>query len=257
VNECRSLVPHDDKFPDAGTVSHLLDSAESFVSTWAHTDKLFDSSGVPIYDVTTKSVKMSADSKKILDAYREAGFANMGSSGLGLPYVVQCAISSITSSAFTSQVLGHFVLTQCAGNLLLAHGSQELVDLYHEKLITGDYFGTMALSETQAGSSLQHITTKATDSNDGSFAITGTKMWTSGADHDLTDNIIHMLLAKIDGSDKISLFLVPKFLQDGTRNSYEINGLNHKMGNRAVSNCYWSLENATGYLVGEADKVRG
>ena len=121
----------------------------------------------------------------------------------------------------------------------------------------------MALSETQAGSSLLEIATTATPSgnNPGEYNIKGSKMWTSGADHGLYDNIIHMLLAKTESG--ISLFLVPKNLVNddgslGARNDYVINGVNHKMGCRGLSNCYWSLGDesggATGYLIGEEGK---
>ena len=122
----------------------------------------------------------------------------------------------------------------------------------------------MALSETQAGSSLLEISTTAKPVP-GSFTqeykIKGSKMWTSAADHALYDNIIHMLLAKTESG--ISLFLVPKNLVNddgslGARNDYVINGLNHKMGCRGLSNCYWSLgddsDGATGFLIGEEGK---
>ena len=187
---------------DNSTISQLLSSAESFVNEHHSQEKHLDVE-VPVYNSVTKSVVMSPRVKPILDAYREAGFLSMGEGGLDLPYVIQCAIGSITGSGFTSGVLGHFVLTQCAANLLLKHGSKELIRKFHAPLVEGVYTGTMALSETQAGSSLQAITTKARLSEGigaGVYKLTGGKMWTSGADHDgLSDNIIHMLLAKVEG----------------------------------------------------------
>ncbi|KAJ1404290.1 acyl-CoA dehydrogenase/oxidase C-terminal, partial [Ochromonadaceae sp. CCMP2298] len=231
----------------------VLDAAESFVSRFSHMEKQFDTIE-PEFDPISGSVALAPNTKPLLDAYVETGFTNMGAGGLELPYVLQCGVNSITMAPFTSGVLGHWVLTQCAANLLREHGSAELVSLYHSKMIGGEWTGTMALSETQAGSSLSFITTKATEtSTAGTYSITGSKMWTTAADHTLYPNIVHMLLAKTDKG--ISLFLVPKFIvkQDGSlgeRNSYEIGGVNHKMGSRGMSNCYWSLEGATGYLVG-------
>jgi len=152
---------------------------------------------------------------------------------------------------------------QCAANLLKAYGSPDLVEKYHEPLTDGRWTGTMALSETQAGSSLVDISTKATPTDTpGTYHIKGNKMWTSGADHDMTENVVHMLLAKTP-DNKISLFLVPKSIvnDDGTlgeRNDYTINGVNHKMGCKGISNCYWSLgdnsDGAKGYLIGEEGK---
>eukprot|EP00520_Triparma_pacifica_P003979 CAMPEP_0118646984 /NCGR_PEP_ID=MMETSP0785-20121206/8362_1 /TAXON_ID=91992 /ORGANISM="Bolidomonas pacifica, Strain CCMP 1866" /LENGTH=515 /DNA_ID=CAMNT_0006539043 /DNA_START=318 /DNA_END=1862 /DNA_ORIENTATION=+ len=210
---------------------------------------------------TSSPVKMHNKVKHVLDAYRDGGFTAMHE--MDLPFPSLTAVSAITGSAFTSGVLGHWVLTQCAANLLKAYGSPELVAKYHEPLTDGRWTGTMALSETQAGSSLIDVSTKATPTDTpGTYKIKGNKMWTSGADHDIYDNIIHMLLAKTP-DNKISLFLVPKSIvnEDGSlgeRNDYTINGLNHKMGCRGLSNCYWSLgdnsDGATGYLIGEEGK---
>jgi len=136
---------------------------------------------------------------------------------LELPYTVSTALSAITNSAFTSGVFGHTVLTSCAALLLKTHGSQPLIDKYYDKMISGEFFGTMALSEPNAGSSLAtNVKTTATALPDGTYSIVGDKMWTSAADHDIADhtdygkNIIHMLLAKTESG--VSLFLVPKYV---------------------------------------------
>ncbi|GMH47420.1 hypothetical protein TrRE_jg5926 [Triparma retinervis] len=199
--------------------------------------------------------------KEVLDAYSDGGFTAMHE--MDLPFPSLTAVSAITGSAFTSGVLGHWVLTQCAANLLKAFGSPDLIAKYHEPLTDGRWTGTMALSETQAGSSLVDISTKAMPTETpGKYFIKGNKMWTSGADHSMTENIVHMLLAKTP-DNKISLFLVPKSIVNddgslGERNDYTINGVNHKMGCRGLSNCYWSLgdnsDGATGFLIGEEGK---
>jgi alkylation response protein AidB-like acyl-CoA dehydrogenase len=254
---------------DASTTQQVLDSASSFVDRYHHLDPLFDKFE-PQFDPafmndrsspTVSPVKMHEQVKEVLDAYSEGGFTAMHE--MDLPFPSLTAVSAITGSAFTSGVLGHWVLTQCAANLLKAFGSPDLVAKYHEPLTDGRWTGTMALSETQAGSSLVDISTKATPTDTpGTYRIKGNKMWTSGADHDMTENIIHMLLAKTP-DNKISLFLVPKSIVNddgslGERNDYTINGVNHKMGCRGISNCYWSLgdnsDGATGYLIGEEGK---
>ena len=113
-------------------------------------------------------------------------------------------------------------LTMANARLLLTHGSREQIDTYVRPEVEGRWFGTMALSEPQAGSSLADITTRAVPQDDGTYRLTGNKMWISGGDHDLTENIVHLVLAKIPsgppGVKGISLFIVPKFLvnEDGS-----------------------------------------
>jgi butyryl-CoA dehydrogenase len=150
--------------------------------------------------------------------------------------------------------------------MLNACGSQALKDKYLPNLVEGNWFGTMCLSEPQAGSSLADVRTKAEPRGDGSYAISGTKMWISGGEQDLTENIIHMVLAKVPGSPPgvkgISLFLVPKVRvnDDGTlgdMNNVALAGLNHKMGCRGATNCLLNFGEAgdcIGYLVGEENQ---
>lgn len=131
-------------------------------------------------------------------------------------------------------------LTIAAANLLRAHGSPEQVARYVPAMLAGRCFGTMCLSEPQAGSSLADITTRAEPQPDGTYRLFGNKMWISAGDHELGDNIVHLVLAKIPGGPPgvkgISLFAVPKFLPDGQRNDVAPAGLNHKMGYRATAN---------------------
>jgi len=154
-------------------------------------------------------------------------------------------------------------LTQGVANMLAVCGSEWLKNKYLPDLVNGNWFGTMCLSEPQAGSSLADITTKADLNADGSYSITGTKMWISGGEQDITENIIHMVLAKIPGSPPgvkgISLFLVPKnrVNDDGSLggfNNIALAGLNHKMGCRGATNCllnFGESGESIGYLVGK------
>jgi butyryl-CoA dehydrogenase len=154
--------------------------------------------------------------------------------------------------------------------LLLTHGSEEQKRTYVGPMVEGRWFGTMALSEPQAGSSLADITTRAEPQDDGSYRLTGNKMWISAGDHELTENIVHLVLAKIPGGPAgvkgISLFVVPKFLVEedgslGERNDVVLAGLNHKMGYRGTTNTLLNFgegkhtpggrAGAVGYLVGE------
>ncbi|OJY43756.1 acyl-CoA dehydrogenase [Pseudonocardia sp. 73-21] len=131
-------------------------------------------------------------------------------------------------------------LTIANANLLLAHGSPEQVETWVGPMVEGRFFGTMCLSEPQAGSSLADITTRAEPREDGTYRLSGNKMWISGGDHDLSENIVHLVLAKIPGGPAgvkgISLFVVPKILPDGQRNDVVLAGVNHKMGYRGTVN---------------------
>jgi len=210
-------------------------------------------------------VEMIRDVKQALDAYRDAGLFttgyDQGSGGMQLPWMVHQAINALFVCA-NAAVSSYVFLTQGAANMLHTCGSKELVDRYFPKMLNGDWFGTMCLSEPQAGSSLADIRTKAEPLNSGGFKITGTKMWISAGDHEITENIVHMVLARTPsapaGVKGISLFLVPKYRvnQDGSlgeSNNVALAGLNHKMGQRGTTNCLLNFgENgeSIGYLVG-------
>lgn len=198
---------------------------------------------------------------KALAAYREAGLPGMGFreelGGMGLPYVVTQAAAAVLSAA-NLPALGYNFLTAAAANLLDAHGDEELKARYLAPMIEGRVFGTMCLSEPQAGSSLADIRTRAERSNDGTYRLTGRKMWISGGENDMAENIVHFVLAKIPGGPPgvkgISLFCVPRVLPDGTRNDVRLMGLNHKMGYRGTVNtalAFGDTGGAVGWLVGE------
>lgn len=203
--------------------------------------------------------------KEAFDAYNEAGLSVTGYDaeygGMQLPTMVHQAINGMFTCANVG-VGSYTFLTQGAANMLIACGSDELKEAYLPNMVAGRWCGTMCLSEPQAGSSLADIRTKAEKLEDGSYKLTGTKMWISGGDQDLTENIIHMVLAKVPGAPAgvkgISLFLVPKNRVNddgsiGESNNIALAGLNHKMGHRGTSNCLLNFgENgdSIGYLIG-------
>jgi alkylation response protein AidB-like acyl-CoA dehydrogenase len=196
--------------------------------------------------------------------------------GMQLPYVVERAGMAYMFAANASSI-GYCFLTMANANLLFAHGTTEQIQRYAHPMMAGRFFGTMVLSEPQAGSSLADISTRADPQADGTFRLFGNKMWISAADHELSENIIHLVLAKIpdergaleSGIRGISLFIVPKRLvnQDGTvgeRNDVTVAGLNHKMGYRGITNCALNFGEgryepagrcgAIGFILGEAGR---
>jgi butyryl-CoA dehydrogenase len=191
--------------------------------------------------------------------------------GMQLPLVLATAASAWFHAANTSTT-AYAMLTTAAANTLIGAGSSSLVERWVPPLVSGRFFGTMCLTEPQAGSSLADITTRAERADDGTYRLFGGKMWISGAEHEMAENIVHMVLARIDGAPAgvkgISLFVVPRFLleEDGTVgavNDVALAGLNHKMGFRGTVNGVLSFGDgvhrphgapgAVGYLVGEPD----
>ncbi|MBM7244218.1 acyl-CoA dehydrogenase [Rhodococcus fascians] len=220
------------------------------------------------------SVEMIGDIKQALEIYSAAGLLagpfDERVGGMQLPTTVSRAAMTWFQAANASTASYPF-LTAANANLIAAYGTEQQIDDYVRPMIEGRYFGTMCLSEPQAGSSLADITTRAVRQDDGRYRITGTKMWISAGDHDLTENIVHLVLAKVPGGgpgvNGISLFIVPKFLpgpDDGTRNDVTLTGLNHKMGFRGTTNTLLSFGDGThspdgaagaiGFLVGEENR---
>lgn len=204
--------------------------------------------------------------KVALDAFAESGFFAAGFDedigGLQMPYVAQTAMNGMFSAA-NGPAYGFVMLTVAAANMLEAFASEEQKAQFLPPMLEGRWFGTMCLSETQAGSSLSDIRTRAEPRDDGAYNISGTKMWISGGDHDVAENIVHMVLAKLPdappGVKGISLFIVPKMRvtesgELGERNNVVLAGLNHKMGQRGLPNTllnFGESGDSIGYLVGE------
>lgn len=215
--------------------------------------------------------------RQALDAFTEAGLITAGHDaelgGMQLPCLLEKAGfawfngANVATSAYPMLSIGN-------ANTLLKCGSAQQIERFVKPLLAGRFFGTMCLSEPQAGSSLSDILTQAIAEPDGNYRLRGNKMWISGGEHDLSENIIHLVLAKVPGTDGklipgvkgISLFIVPKFLVNdngsvGERNDVVLAGLNHKMGYRGTTNCLLNFgegkhqphgkPGAVGYLVGK------
>lgn len=204
--------------------------------------------------------------KEAFDAYREAGWMGIDADpeygGQGLPHVVGIALAEMMSSA--NMAFGMYPgLTHGAYASIHHHGTEEQKRTWLPKMVTGEWTGTMNLTESHCGTDLGLMRTKAIPQEDGSYKITGTKIFISAGEHDMADNIVHLVLAKIAGGPEgikgVSLFIVPKFTLDENENPAERNGvscgsLEHKMGIHGNSTCVMNYEDATGYLLGEAHK---
>ncbi|WP_050386797.1 acyl-CoA dehydrogenase C-terminal domain-containing protein [Bradyrhizobium pachyrhizi] len=182
--------------------------------------------------------------------------------GQDLPSTISCAVGEMFSSS--NMALEMFSgLTRGAVTALLAHGSEEQKKLYVPKMLAGRWTGTMNLTEPQCGTDLGMMRTKASVQADGTYHITGTKIFISGGEQDMTENIVHLVLARIEGAPSgikgVSLFVVPKRLvnQDGTlgqKNSVSCGSIEHKMGIHGNPTCVLNFENAVGWLVGRENK---
>jgi butyryl-CoA dehydrogenase len=216
-----------------------------------------------------EQVHMLPEVAAALRVFAETGIVGAGLpaavGGMQLPHVVAQACLLWFKAANVATAAYPF-LTIAAANLLLAYGSAEQVQAFVPPMLEGRFFGTMCLSEPQAGSSLSDITTRAEPRNDDTYRLFGNKMWISGGDHELSENIVHLVLAKIPGGPQgvkgISLFAVPKVLLDtGERNDVVLAGVNHKMGYRGTVNTLLNFgegrhrpggePGAVGYLVGK------
>jgi len=182
--------------------------------------------------------------------------------GGGFPWLVGVAMQEVMTAAN----MGFSVcplLTQGAIDMLLHHGSEEQRETYVTKMVAGEWTGTMNLTEPQAGSDVGALTTKAVPADDGTWRITGQKIFITYGEHDLADNIIHLVLARVPdappGTKGISCFIVPKFLVDddgnlGAHNALECVSIEHKMGINASPTCVMAYDGAVGYLIGEANQ---
>jgi alkylation response protein AidB-like acyl-CoA dehydrogenase len=256
------------------TVDAVLDLAEKLAA------EVF----LPHYkDSDRQEPWMDADGVHVLPAIRAAiaQYAELGLFGAGFPEALGgMGLPNLVCSAafgqFTAASVGaaaYIMLAVANARLIATFGTQAQIDAFARPQIAGRWLGTMCLSEPQAGSSLADIRTRAEPDGEDAlgrrFRLTGNKMWISGGDHDITDNIVHLVLAKVPGPDGrlvegtrgISLFIVPKRLPDGARNDVVVAGLNHKMGYRGTVNTLLNFgegnhrpdgaAGAVGWLVGE------
>lgn len=208
-------------------------------------------------------VKTPTGFKQAFQEYAEGGWIGLGGDpeygGQGMPKMVTMLAEEMMFTANQSFAL-YPNLSSGASLCLLASGSEEQKQTYLEKLYSGEWTGTMCLTEPHAGTDLGIIKTKAVPNDDGSFAITGTKIFITAGEHDLADNIIHLVLAKTpnapEGSRGISLFVVPKFLVNadgslGERNQVMAGSIEHKMGIKASATCVMNFDGAKGWMVGK------
>ena len=243
------------------TFDGVLELCEQLAERYFAPHNKLSDANEPTFDGTT--VTVIPEVKVALEAFAKADLVGMSFDaelgGAQLPTAVAQAGFAWISAANIS-TSGYLMLTIANANLLAEFGTPEQIDRFVKPMLAGRFTGTMALSETQAGSSLADITTRAEPQDDGTYRVYGTKMWISGAEHEMSENIVNLVLAKIPGGPAgtkgISLLIVPKYIVEadgtvGARNAVAISGLNHKMGQRGITNTVLNFDGAVGYLVGE------
>jgi alkylation response protein AidB-like acyl-CoA dehydrogenase len=248
-------------------VEAILDEAAKFATDIiAPLNAVGDRHGTPFKDGV---IAMPPGWKDAYRAWTQAGWNAVSAlaqwGGQALPQSVNAACTEMWNSAALAFGLGP-LLTMAAVDALSAHGSEELKRAYLPKLVSGEWMGTMQLTEPQAGSDVGALRTRAERNPDGTYRITGQKIFITYGEHDLTNNIIHMVLARLPdapaGTKGISLFLIPKFLLNpdgslGARNDAYARSIEHKLGIHASPTCtmiYGDNGGATGFLVGEENR---
>ncbi|MBW8282041.1 MAG: acyl-CoA dehydrogenase C-terminal domain-containing protein [Rhizobium sp.] len=204
--------------------------------------------------------------KEAYDAYCQGGWIGLAVpqefGGQGLPYTLHAAVGEYMSSANMALMM-YPGLTQGAIAAILVHGSDAQKQTYLPKMVEGTWSGTMNLTEPHCGTDLGLLRTKAVPQGDGSYKLSGQKIFISAGEHGMTDNIIHLVIARIEGAPEgtkgISLFIVPKFMVNedgsvGARNSVTCGAIEHKMGIHGNSTCVMNYDEATGYLLGAENK---
>jgi len=254
---------------DADTLNQVLEEAGKFCAdVLLPINSIGDTEGCK-YDKTTHEVKTPTGFKQAFQQFCEAGWQGLSLDpeygGQGLPRLLQIAFYEMQYSTNQSWAM-YPGLTIGAYECLHAYGSAEQKALYLPKLASGQWTGTMCLTEAHCGTDLGMLRTKAEPHADGSYKLTGNKIFISSGEHDLAENIVHLVLARLPdapaGTKGISLFIVPKFTPvgagaeavKGERNGLYCGGIEHKMGIHGNSTCQIVLEGAKGWLVGQANK---
>jgi len=264
VDELKMLTPHADI--DADTINAVLEEGGKFCSeVIAPINASGDAEGCQL-DKTTHEVATPKGVKEAYKQYVEGGWPALSCDpaygGQGLPFTVNQAFYEMLNGANQAWTM-YPGLSHGAYECLHAHGTEEQKKLFLPKLTSGEWTGTMCLTEPHCGTDLGMLRTKAEPQADGSYKITGQKIFISAGEHGLADNIVHLVLARLPdapaGSKGISLFLVPKFKVNadgslGERNPIFCSGLEHKMGIHGNSTCQMTLDGATGTLVGQPHK---
>ena len=254
---------------DADTMNQVVEQAGKFCEELLlPVNQSGDAEGCT-YEASTRVVKTPRGFKQAYEAFCAAGWPGLAGEteygGQGLPHLLQIAFYEMQYS--TNQAWAMYPgLTIGASECLLLHGVEEQKNLYLPKLISGQWTGTMCLTEPQCGTDLGMLRTKADPQSDGSYRLTGQKIFISSGEHDMAENIVHLVLARLpdapQGTKGISLFIVPKFLPDGAgadakvgaRNGLYCGGIEHKMGIHGNATCQMVLDQAIGWLIGQPNK---
>ena len=249
---------------DAETALAVLEEAGKLTGTAiAPLSRAADEEGCHYADTVVTTPKGFVEAYKL---YAEGGWVGVGGDpafgGMGMPKAISAQVEEMVNSA--SLAFGLYpMLTSGACLSISAHASETLKQQYLPNMYAGVWAGSMCLTEPHAGTDLGIIRTRALPQADGSYRVSGTKIFITGGEHDLTENIIHLVLAKLPdappGPKGISLFLVPKFMVNadgslGERNAVSCGSIEHKMGIQASATCVMNFDDAVGYLVGEENK---
>lgn len=258
----KALPAHEDL--DADTINAIVEEAGKFCAEVVFPlNQTGDEEGCTFNDGEVTAPK---GFKEAYQQYVEAGWPALACDpeygGQGLPELVNNVLQEMLNSSNQAWTM-YPGLTHGAYAALLAHGSDELKAQYLPKLIEGSWTGTMCLTEAHCGTDLGILKSKAEPNDDGSYSITGSKIFISSGEHDMSDNIIHLVLARLpdapEGTKGISLFIVPKFIPDadgnpGERNTVKCGSIEHKMGIHGNATCVINLDGAQGWMVGEPNK---
>ena len=262
-DELRQLPRHAEL--DRDTIDAVLDEAARFASQVAFPlNRVGDEQGCTYHG---EGVVTTPDGfKAAYEQWVQAGWPALACDpdygGQGLPTVINNRLYEMMNSANQAWLM-YSGLSHSAYECLVSYGTPEQKQVYLTKIISGEWTGTMCLTEAHAGTDLGILKTRAEQNADGSYAITGTKIFISAGEHDLVPNILHMVLARLPdappGTKGISLFLVPKFLPDadgrpGERNAVQAGSIEHKMGIHGNATCVLNFDGAKGWLIGEANK---
>jgi len=247
---------------DEDMVDQVLEEAGRFAGeVIAPLNRVGDKFGTPFKD---GAVTTPPGWKEAYTAWAAAGWNGVAApaefGGQDLPHALNAACIEMWNSGSMAFGIGP-VLTMAAIDALASHGSDDLKARYLGQLISGEWMGTMQLTEPQAGSDVGALRTKAERAGDGTYRITGSKIFITYGEHDLTDNIIHFVLARLPdappGTKGLSLFLVPKIMPDGSHNDVRAHSIEHKLGINASPTCtmvYGDKGGAIGFLIGEEHK---
>ena len=257
------LLPSSDRI-DVDTFIQLLDEVGRFcVTELAPLNRVGDQNGVG-FDPASGTIRTAPGWQDAYRKYLEAGWSSVSFDpeygGGGLPWLFATALHEVMTAANMAFGLAP-MLTNGAVEMLAAHGTEQQRNRWLPQLVSGQWTGTMNLTEPQAGSDVGSVTTRAQPTGDPDlpWRITGTKIFITYGEHDLTDNIVHLVLARTPqappGTRGISCFIVPKVLPDGRRNAVRCIGVEHKMGIHASPTCTLEYDGAVGWLVGDEENV--